>query len=174
MLLQRLFILLSALWLLLCVATLVIWIPSTWYDDSISYCNAWWQCSVESSLGRISLGYAREYRVPDVGAIRWICRSRLRPHFDNPRPGILGFSYANTNWVTLGDTSGRPSTHTVEISVPHWFVIAIAAIPPLACVRRLRRIRRRKALGLCATCGYDLRASKDRCPECGNIIQREP
>ena len=34
----------------------------------------------------------------------------------------------------------------------------------------VHRRRKRKKLGLCIKCGYDLRASKERCPECGEAI----
>ena len=43
---------------------------------------------------------------------------------------------------------------------------AVASIALLGPIGRYRR-RKRKKLGLCLRCGYDLRASKDRCPECG-------
>lgn len=57
--------------------------------------------------------------------------------------------------------------------LPYWLTLAAAIVGVLSQVptevSRRRRQRRIKD-GLCLTCGYDLRASKERCPECGTPI----
>ena len=39
-------------------------------------------------------------------------------------------------------------------------------------LRRKRLHRLRERMGLCARCGYDVRESKSRCPQCGDVIYR--
>lgn len=54
--------------------------------------------------------------------------------------------------------------------LPYWpFIALFAALPMVRGARwalGLRRERRRR-LGLCVSCGYDLRGGHDVCPECG-------
>ena len=54
-----------------------------------------------------------------------------------------------------------------------WYAaaLAIGAVVWLAVQERIaRRILKRLMTGLCPACGYDLRASPDRCPECGTRL----
>ncbi len=50
--------------------------------------------------------------------------------------------------------------------IPYWAITALLAIPLVA---RTARILRHRALppNHCRACGYDMRATPDRCPECG-------
>ncbi|HZZ43718.1 MAG TPA: hypothetical protein VFE58_12335 [Tepidisphaeraceae bacterium] len=52
---------------------------------------------------------------------------------------------------------------------PLWQVMALSF--PLAALFAKHTIsrRRRAQTGHCPACGYDLRATPDRCPECGRI-----
>ena len=53
------------------------------------------------------------------------------------------------------------------VIMPHWPLILLTAILPAIRIKRYFRQRRRAREHLCKCCGYDLRASPDRCPECG-------
>ena len=61
------------------------------------------------------------------------------------------------------------------LRMPYWFVLVLTAVPwiRLAITRgRSRHVARRVAAGLCTRCGYDLRATPGRCPECGELIRQ--
>ena len=62
--------------------------------------------------------------------------------------------------------------HERVIVVPHWTLIAPFAITLGVAALPLVRRRHRRRSDHCARCGYDLRGTPERCPECGGACHR--
>jgi hypothetical protein len=75
----------------------------------------------------------------------------------------FGFTY-------IWETAGRTPVWTQRgVAIPWWFLTAVFAINPTWTVIKIRRATRR---GACRNCGYDLRATPARCPECGVVAAK--
>jgi hypothetical protein len=64
------------------------------------------------------------------------------------------------------DSGGK----TWTLQIPHWSAAVAAAVLPWRWLRRRRAEIRKLRTGLCRRCGYDLRATPGRCPECGEPV----
>ncbi len=53
------------------------------------------------------------------------------------------------------------------VEVPYWLIVLVTAILPVRVFVQRRQRRSRERSGHCLACGYDLRGSPRRCPECG-------
>jgi hypothetical protein len=94
-------------------------------------------------------------------------------HLPQPREGywLVGHWVVKPNPAQRGSFGfyfRRQSGYT-DIYVPHWFLLMLMALLPVLCLLSRHRARRRSREGLCPSCGYDLRATPDRCPECGAV-----
>jgi hypothetical protein len=97
----------------------------------------------------------------------WI-DSALRPEWSPRSFGSYSTVRFTLNRVALYahigpyNTGGGMTWHA-----PYWKLLLITGWAPAAWLRHRHRRRQNARRGLCPVCGYDLRATPDRCPECG-------
>ena len=84
-----------------------------------------------------------------------------------------GFSGFDTSWTPSYSYNKNSRFSNWRLAIPFWIPTSLFSVILLPSLVQSYRRRKRKKLGLCVKCGYDLRASKDRCPECGQGTEKE-
>jgi hypothetical protein len=144
----------AAMSLVLCVAACVLWVRSFFRADYIGFHDGSYHgVKLESVHG--SVAFHVDPRMTRPLRATWTAQ----PTSGSVRRRLLGqFYFSRGYWGVI-------------VAVPYWFVVPICLAGP-AVVWRRRRLRRHRAeLGLCIACGFDLRATPDRCPECGAVSE---
>ena len=168
MMLRRAFHVLAVVSILLCVATAALWGRGCGRIEELTITAARHNLFVLWGQGYLGFAWAS---AANPSGIRF--DSAL---FDG---GILGggaggwppkpVEFATEHyWAGFGwDVSRTDAGWYAEMNGPCWSLMFLFALLPARRAWVLRRARRRRRLGLCPSCGYDLRATPGRCPECG-------
>ena len=152
--------------LLACVAVCVFWVRGRGGVESVTLTHDRWpheggaassqfhllsdeRLSLGFSWGRVGRhSFAYRGNGSEFGPFRWETFDGITPPADD------GFGY-------------------VRVGVSHWLLALLLFVPPVLWVRRCRKANCVLKPGVCASCGYDLRATPDRCPECGKVPGRQ-
>ena len=109
----------------------------------------------------------------DPNASTGLERPFIRFSEDNwtvPRYGIDEWRAGNFGVARISYLSGsydRVMIRRYTVAVPYWFAVSVFATITIFCAGWRRR--QRHLPGHCSSCGYDLRATPQRCPECGHV-----
>lgn len=160
---RKLFIVVWSPSLLMIMITAGMWARSYWIYDGISWRWENVLAGIQSKAGRISLNWTGDMPVPG-GYGRRSFSLGTQPHFsdlwDFRLEHFMVWAGANPPYKAL-------TNHV--LTMPYWFPLLPWILSIGIMQLRRRRRHRHLAMGLCLRCGYDLRATPDRCPECGMV-----
>jgi hypothetical protein len=186
---RRLFTMASGISLLICLATLLLWA----WSKRVEMAHVLF-AAADGRVWQASVG-AGEIQVLTVAPFRHVGLRNAVALRKGGEPRQIDAVAVGANrrtrptWVR-GRLHWQPPTHTFgfetvsltdvpeavvfrRITLPFWVLPLVTAggagFALWQAARRIRRRRRRRS-GCCLHCGYDLRASTDRCPECGTPI----
>jgi hypothetical protein len=173
---RRLFTLAALLSLALCLATAVLWVRSYITGDMIEGPLTGGSDEIEMHSWDGQIVVMRW--IGDGGSTSWHSATPLheeRARYDNDSlfyssgPPPPAWVPAYTRVQVLVSQDGRRHRHRDAVVVRDWALATLFALAPALWGRRYLSARHRRRSGACRSCGYDLRASPGRCPECGAV-----
>ena len=173
--------------LLLCLAAAAMCARSFWRHDSVSFTHCrlattGWigtQVTLDSLHGELIWDHVRVDFLPGQQPPEYY-RNRTRgPDWASvpvrqSRIDLRGqpLAWAGIGAAVLPSANSAATYRLTSIAIPYWPVVLVTALLPGRSVVRYGRYRYRRAFkpGACSSCGYDLRGSPERCPECGTPV----
>ena len=163
---RRLFTVASVLSLLPCMAAMALWIESYWRWEAIIWHPSAPLVRLDSAAGELCVCGAPNSvgfnvfpgdELNRLGGKSSEAKIWLSAELTHQRFAWFGFAYV----------VNRQSIWKVSLYFPHWSVACFFGFLPMALGLWTIRSHRRISPTACTSCGYDLRASELRCPECG-------
>jgi len=142
-----------------------------------------WPASYRQQFGVTYVAWPRTYHGANCvngRLLAWTCEQNMahRPQglhgFNEVGASPIDWNFAGRPvWRVLGVIAESTDTaygyRSRSLVVPFWMTALAASVLPLVWVRRMIRARRKAKEGHCRRCGYDLRETPKRCPECGTV-----
>jgi hypothetical protein len=103
---------------------------------------------------------------------------RLQPRYgssfrqNHPAFGLFTFAIERIDVNLAKDIGLAIYERGWRVTFPLWWLALFFGIAPAIALLRRRRSMR-EISGLCTKCGYDLRATPNRCPECGTMSPKK-
>lgn len=176
---RRIFNILAALSLLPCIAACALWVRSYQLMDEVTWTHIGGVQWVRAATGHLDVGTFAGYSPSGPGDPFGFKYTRDQPFppinislFLGPDLGDKNFSWERAGFALYSKTNAVTGFLHAQFIAPFWSIAALTAVVPLGWFMLWRWSRIRNRLGLCPVCWYDLRATPNRCPECGAVIAR--
>jgi hypothetical protein len=135
------------------------------YDGNVDF--------IIQETGTLELSWIDE-GIPESKTRTWICSAVSFPFDDldhGPSIKIRDIpKWGRGLWRQWGPLQVIVEANMLRLRVPAYSILILLAFVPAISIVRWQRDSKRRAAGLCAHCGYDLRYTPDRCPECGQAV----